>query len=152
MRSFGLPEVLVLVGMLFLFAFALFLLAAALRWKQSRSVQRALIEKVPANDLSGMLQTPLGAKLLHALSEGSASPVQSILASIQRGIVVIVSGVGLVLASLLVPAPTVVLAIAVVLIFVGIGLLLAALVAYRLSRRWRLLEENGNGSLHRQAD
>jgi hypothetical protein len=138
--------------MLFLLAFALFLLAAALRWKQSRSVQRALIEKVPASELSGMLQTPLGAKLFQALSEESASPGRSILASVQRGIVVIVSGLGFLLAAVLLEAPRAVLGIAIVLIFVGIGLLLAALVAYRLSRRWRLLEENGVGSPHGQTD
>lgn len=152
MRSIGLPELLVLFGMLFLFAFALFLLTAALRWKQSRSVQRAFIDKVPASELSEMLKTPLGAKLLHALSEDGASPGRSILTSIQRGIVVIVSGIGLVLATVLIPAPPVVLAMAIVLIFVGIGLLVAALVAYRLSRRWRLLEENGSESPHRRAD
>jgi protein-S-isoprenylcysteine O-methyltransferase Ste14 len=152
MRSIGAPELMVLFGILFLFAFVLVLLAAALRWKQSRSVQRALIDKLPANELSGLLQTPLGEKLLRALSEVSASPGRSILTSVQRGIVVIVSGLGLALAAALTRSPMVVVAIAIMLIFVGIGLLVAAFVAYRLSKRWHLLEENGGGPSTRRAD
>ena len=109
MRSIGLPEVLVLFGILFLFALPLVLLFAALRWKQLRSVQRALIDKLPANDLSGLLQTPHGEKLIQALSEAGASPGRSILTSVQRGIVVIVSGLGLGLAAALTQAPLVVL-------------------------------------------
>ena len=152
MRFIGLPEILVLLGILFLLGFALILLVGALRSKQSRSVQRALIERIPANELADLLQRPDGEKLVRMLSEPGASPGRAILTSVQRGIVAIVSGVGIFVAARFAQAPTFVPAIAIMLVFLGIGLLAAALVSYRLSKRWRLLEENGDESSSRRAD
>jgi hypothetical protein len=152
MRSIGLPELLVFCGILFLFGFGLVLLAAGLRSKQSRSAQRTLIDKLPPNELLALLQTPQGEKLMQALGEPGATPARSILTSIQRGIVVVLSGIGMLLAAIFTQAPPVVPAIALILIFLGIGLLVAAFVAYRLSKRWRLLQENGGGSSSPRAD
>lgn len=152
MRNIGLPEILVLVGILFLLGFALILLVGALRWKQSRSVQRVLIDKIPANDLVALLQKPHGERLVQVLSETGSSPGRAILASVQRGIVVMVSGIGLLVAGMFTHASKAVPAIAIMLVFLGTGLLVAAFVAYRLSKRWRLLEENSDESSSRRAD
>src|SRR5690348_11957188 len=95
MRSIGLPEVLVLCGMLCLLGFALFLLAAALRSKHSRSVHRAVIDKLPPGDLASLLQTPQGEQLMRSLAETGAAPGHSILKSVQGGIVAILTGAGM---------------------------------------------------------
>ena len=156
MRTLGLPELMVLFAILFLLGFALILLVAALRWKQSRSVQRALIEKLPPNELLGLLQTPQGEKLIQSLADAGVTPGRSILTSVRRGIVLIVTGIGLLVVAFFVPeareSRAVVSGIAVVLIFLGIGLLVAAFVSYRLSKRWRLLAENGRGSSEQRAN
>lgn len=152
MRGIELPEVLVLFGILVLLAFALVLLAAALRWKQSRSVQRALIDKIPANEIPGLLQTPPGQKLMQALSEAGGSPGRSIITSVHLGIVVIVSGVGLAVAAGIMQAPVIVLGMAVMLISLGTGLVVAAFLSYRLARRWNLLEETNAGHSNSRAD
>ena len=146
LRSIGLPEVLVLFGILFLLGLALFLLVGALRWKQSRSVQRALIEKLSANELMGLLQTPQGERLMRGLAEASAAPGHSILTSVQRGIVVILTGIGMLVAGGIAHSPEVLPAIATVLIFIGIGLLVAGFAAYGLSKRWRLFGDNDGAS------
>ena len=70
--------------------------------------------------------------------------------SVQRGIVVTLTGIGMFPAGIFTQSKVVV-AIAMIVIFLGIGLLVAAFVAYRLSKRWRLLEENG-GSSNRRTD
>jgi hypothetical protein len=152
MRAIGYSELLVICGVLFLFGFAVILLVAALRWKQSRSVQRALIDKLPAGELVGLLQTPQGEKLMKAVAEAGDSPGRSILASIQRGIVLIVAGIGILVAGIFTQAPPFVTAISIMLIFLGIGLLVAAFVAYRLSKRWRLLDENDGSSPNGRAN
>ena len=152
MRIIGLPELVALFGMLFLFGFALLLLGAAHRRKQARSVQLALINRLSGSELAGLLQTPQGEKLLQRLAEGGVTPGHTILMSVQRGIVVILAGVGIFVAAALTHPPAPVPAIGVILIFLGIGLLAAAFVAYRLSKRWRLLEGNGERSPGRQAD
>ena len=149
MRSIGLPEIVLLCGILFLFCFPLILLVGALRGKQSRAVQRALIDKIPANELAGLLQTPQGERLVMALSDSGPRPGRSILISVQRGIVVILSGLGFIAAAAFARAPTPLWAIGILVMFVGIGLLVAAFVSYQLSKRWHLLEENGDASRRR---
>ena len=139
MRSIGIPEILVLFGCLFLLGFALMLLVAALRWKQSRSVQQRLIDKIPPNELSALLQTPHGEKLRGALADTGTTPERSILATVQRGVVVTISGIGILVATLAF-APhfdstaRLVEGIGTILIFLGLGLLIAAFVSYRLSK------------------
>jgi len=140
MRALGFPEVLVLCGIFLLFGFGLLLLAAGLRWKQSRSVQRALIDKLPPGELMALLQTQNGERLMQILEGGAAAPGRSILASVQRGIVALLTGVGMLLAAMFTRAPAVVPALAIVLIFLGIGLLAAAFVSHRLLKQWRLPE------------
>lgn len=145
MRSIGVPELLVLFEILFLFGFAVFLVATALRGNQSRSVQRALIDKLPPNELAALLATPQGEKLMMGLASGNGSPGRAILKSIRRGIVSILSGIGLLVVRTLLGSRVdpEVPGIAILLIFIGVGVLVGALVSYRLSRRWHLLEEDG---------
>jgi hypothetical protein len=141
MDTLGLPEALVIFGIVFLIGFALVLLVGALRSKQSRSVQRALIDRMPSEDIARLLERPDGVRLVQALSDAGA-PTTSILTAVQRGIVVIVSGMGMFGAAVLTPAPMILFALAILLLFVGMGLLAAAFVTYRLAKRWRLLDES----------
>lgn len=149
MRSIGLPEMLVLFGVLFLVGFALILLVVALRGKHARSAQRSLIDRLPPDQLMDLLRTQHGDRLIEALGGFGATPGHAILTSVQRGIVVTVTGIGTLVVGFFIPqAPAVVPALGTILIFLGAGMLLAAFVSYRLSRRWRLLEENGGRSIN----
>jgi hypothetical protein len=50
------------------------------------------------------------------------------------------------------PVPAIFPAAAIIVIFAGAGLLVAAFVAYQLSKRWRLLDVNGGRSSTEQTD
>jgi hypothetical protein len=142
MRDIGLPEIIAIFGVLVLFGFALILLTGALRWKQSRSVQRALIEKLAVgNDLATFLQTPAGDQFMRGVADAE-SPARSILTSIQRGIVVLVVGLGTLLLGS--GAPFAARAIGLLLVSLGAGLLIAAYVSYRVARRWQLLGKDAD--------
>ena len=135
MREIGLPEILAICGVMVLFGFALLLLVGALRWKQSRSVQRAVIDKLSGcNDLAAFLQTPAGERFLRGITD-SESTARSMIHSVQGGIVIVLVGIGtLMLGSkagfLLIP--------------LGVGLLLSALVTYRLARKLNLLGKDAD--------
>lgn len=140
MREIGLPEMIAVFGVVILFAFALVLLIGALRWKQSRSVQRALIDKLASgNELGTFLQTPAGDRLMRGIVSGE-STARSIIASIQRGIVVLVVGLGTLALGGSVPFG--VRMIGFLLISLGAGLLIAAFVSSRVARRWQLLGQD----------
>ena len=137
MRNIGLPEILVIFGVLMMFTFAMVLLIGALRWKQSRSVQRALIDKLGSgSDLVAFLQSPAGAHFVRGTQEGD-SPLRSIVKSVQSGIVTLALGLGFVFLGEF--RGLEVRGIGVLLIFLGGGLLAAAWVSYLVARRWELL-------------
>jgi hypothetical protein len=137
MRDIGLPEVIAICGVLVLFGFALVLLTGALRWKQSRLVQRALIDKLAiGNELATFLQTPVGDRFVRGIAD-LESPARSIIASLQRGIVVLVVGLGTLMLGGSIPLA--VRVIGFLLVSFGAGLLIAALVAYLVARQWQLL-------------
>jgi hypothetical protein len=140
MRTIGLPEIIAICGVLTLFGFALVLLVGALRWKQSRSVQRALIDKLASgNDLGTFLQSPAGDKFMRGIANGE-STARSIITSIQRGIVVLVVGLG---TSMLGDSvPFTIRIIGFLLVSLGAGLLIAAFVSSRVARRWQLLGQD----------
>jgi hypothetical protein len=145
MRELGLPEMIVICGVLVLFAFALVLLIGALRWKQGRSMQRTLIDKLAlGNELAAFLQSPAGDRFMRGISD-SESPARSIITSIQRGIVVFVVGLGTLF--LRGSLPMAVRFIGFLLISLGAGLLIAAFVSYLLARRWQLLEKDADPSV-----
>ena len=140
MREIGLPEIIAICGVLVLFGFALVLLIGALRWKQSRSVQRTLIDKLAAgNELATFLQSPAGDKFMRGIADGE-SPARSIITSIQRGIVVLVVGLGTLMLGGSVPSA--VRVIGFLLVSLGAGLLIAAFVSSRVARRWQLLAQD----------
>ncbi|HWQ52775.1 MAG TPA: hypothetical protein VN442_03765 [Bryobacteraceae bacterium] len=144
MRSIGLPEIIVILGVFITSGFALVLLIGALRWKQSRSVQRALIDKLGSgNEVAAFLQTPSGAQFLRGIAE-SESPGRTILASVRRGIVVLVVGLGLALLGVFTRVADAVPTIGIVLMFLGAGLLAAAYISYHLARRWKMLAEDSH--------
>lgn len=142
MRDFGLPEIIAISGVLILFGFALVLLIGAVRWKQSRSVQRALVDKLALGDgLATFLQTPAGDQFVRGITDAE-SPARSILTSMERGIVVLVLGLGTLLLGGGVPSA--VRVIGLLLVSLGAGLLIAAYVSYRVARRWQLLGKDAD--------
>jgi hypothetical protein len=135
MRSIGFPELLIICSILALFGVCVYLLAAALRGKQSRSVQRVLVEKLSASELTELLHTPQGEKLLRALADGGDSPRRSIVSSVQRGIILFVAGIGMIVSVTYTAGPIEALAIGIMLAFLGLGVMVAAFVCHRLSRQ-----------------
>lgn len=135
MREIGLPEIIAICGVMVLCGLAVVLLVGALRWKQSRVVQRTLIDKLSAgNELVAFLQTSAGERFIRGITEPE-SPARSMIKSIQGGIVVLVVGLGtLMLGSKL----------GFLLISLGVGLLVAALVSYRLARKLNLLGKDAD--------
>lgn len=144
MRAVGLPEIIVILGVFIMSGFALVLLVGALRWRQSRSVHRALIDRLGSgNELAAFLQTPAGAQYLRGVAE-SESPARTILASVRRGVVVLTVGLGVVLLGAYHDGQGAVPAIGVVLISLGAGLLVAAYVSHYLASRWKMLGEDSD--------
>lgn len=140
MENIGLPEILVIFGVVFMLALAMVLLVRALRSKQARSVQRALIDRLPPEEILRLMEKPEGARVLQALADSGASPVHSILSTVRSGIVVVVTASGLFGGAALTPFPAPLFGLAILLECVGIGLLLAAFATYRLSKRWGLID------------
>lgn len=143
--NFGLPELLILFGPVALIALAMIMVTLALRAKHARALQRALIDKLPAEDLASFLRSPHGEKLILSLSPTGASPLRSVLRAVQRGIIATVVGGGLLLAAVLIRQREA-LVWAIILISLGIGQLLASLASYRLARRLHLIEDHHAGA------
>ena len=142
MRDIGTQEIITIFGVLVLFGFALVLLTGALRSRQSRSVQQALIDKLAVgNELAAFLQTPAGDRFVREIAEPQ-SAARSIIISIQRGIVVLAVGLGALMLGGGVPLA--VRVIGFLLVSLGAGLLIAVFVSYLLARRWQLLGNDAN--------
>jgi hypothetical protein len=142
MRDIGMPEIITICGVLVLFGFALVLVTGALRVRQSRSVQKALIDKLAVgNELSAFLQTPAGEQFVRDIAEVE-SPARSIITAMQRGIVVIAVGMGALMLGGSVPLA--VRAVGLLLVCLGVGLLIAAFASYLVARRWQLLGRDAN--------
>ena len=71
-----------------------------------------------------------------------SSPLGSVLGSIQKGIILLLLGVGFIGGSAAI-ASQAAAAVGMVLGFVGLGFLVSAGVTRRLSRKWGLLEKPG---------
>ena len=145
MREIGMAEIIAICGVVVLFGFALILLVGALRRKQTRLLQRTLIDKLgTGNELAAFLQTPAGDRFLRAITDPE-SPARSIISSIQCGIVVLVVGLGTLTMGGSIPLALRV--IGALLTFLGGGLLIAAFVSYLFARRWQLLGRDADPSV-----
>ena len=104
-------------------------------------LQKRLVEKInSAQDVVQLAQTEEGRQLLEALTMEQTPPLEHILSSVQKGVVLLIVGLGTL--SLRLFFPTGFGLFIIIGIFagaVGLGLLVSAGVAYWLSKSWDLL-------------
>jgi hypothetical protein len=124
-----------LIGLVFYLAFN------TIRGGQQSAARKAMLDKfASAQDLGAFLETKGGQRFMADLSSGGG-PLQSVLGSIQKGIIAIFLGAGFFPLSGGFKDPAAVSGIGIVLVCVGCGFLLSAIVTYVLSRWWGLLQK-----------
>lgn len=140
MREIDPMELMVIFGMFCVVGLLLYLGFNAARNAQQTTVRKALLERfASAQDLAAFLETSVGQKFMAELSSGAASPFQSVLGSIQKGILAMFLGAGFFPLGGAFKNSGAVTGIGIVLVLVGWGFLVSALVTYLLSRWWGLL-------------
>ncbi len=126
-----------MLGVLTLVGVVLFLFYTSYRHSQQTALRKTMIEKFgSAQDLATFLQSEGGRRFMEGLTQ--EGPMASILGSVQKGIVILLLGLGCAGAS----APTgfmPAMGAGIVLMFVGVGFLISATVTYLLSRQFGLL-------------
>ena len=144
MRDMNPVEIMMVAGMFSLCGLLLYLGFNAARNAQQTSVRKVLLEKfASAQDLAAFLQTGGGQKFMAELSSGAGNPLQSVLGSIQKGIIAIFLGMGFFpLSGGFKESGPAISGIGIVLILVGFGFLVSAIITYLLSRWWGLLSSN----------
>lgn len=115
----------------------LYLAFSAWRSKQQAALRKALLDKFgSAQDLSEFLQSAGGQRFMADLA-GVSSPLGAVLASVQKGIIVLLLGGGITAASAAISSQELI-AIGVIFGAVGVGFLVSAAVTYTMSKRWGL--------------
>src|SRR5215475_3098285 len=110
------------------------------RSEQRISVRKALIEKyASAHDLNELMQTPAGKRLFAEFSAGG-SPLRSVLSSIQMGVLGILAGAGVWGIGAMIQ-DNAIFGVGGLLVCIGLGFLISAVITYRLSKSWGLLEK-----------
>jgi hypothetical protein len=126
------------LGIFVLLVLILYLLHSSSERREQNDLRKALIEKFgSAQDLGSFLQSEGGRRFIADLSSGTAGALGSVLASIQKGIILVLLGIGCAAANVF--TSVVALGIGVVFLCVGVGFLVSAGVTYWLSRSWGLL-------------
>jgi hypothetical protein len=126
------------LGIFVLVFFIVFLLHSSHRQKVQTDIRKSLIEKFgSAQDLGSFLQSEGGKQFIADLSSGTAGALGSVLASVQKGIIIVLLGCGCVVGSVFMNQ--VFLGVGLALVCVGVGFLVSAGVTYRLSKSWGLL-------------
>jgi hypothetical protein len=116
-----------------------FVIFTSIRSKQQTEIRKALIEKFGSSQsLVELLQTTEGQSLLAGLSTSAASPVRSVLGSIQKGIISLVVGLGALFVGALVGREKMMI-LGALFASAGLAFLIAAAVTYRLSKSWGLI-------------
>jgi hypothetical protein len=132
----------VFVGILVLvlMILAMILVYAIHRSEQRIAVRKTLIEKyASAHDLNELMQTPAGRRLFAEFSAGG-SPLRSVLASVQMGVLGILAGAGVWGIGAMLHDDAV-FGVGGLLVCIGLGFLISAAITYRLSKSWGLLEK-----------
>jgi hypothetical protein len=126
------------LGIFVLLVLILFLLHGSHQRREQNDIRKALIEKFgSAQDLGSFLQSEGGKRFIADLSTGTAGALGSVLASVQKGIILLLLGFGCAAAHVF--TSLVVLGIGLVFMCVGAGFLVSAGVTYWLSKSWGLL-------------
>src|SRR5690242_16487475 len=114
---------------------ALFLAFSAWRSKQQTAMRKALLDKFgSAHDLSEFLQSEGGQRFMAELS-GVSSPLGAVMASIHKGILALLLGGGIVVASMAISSQELI-AVGAIFGAVGVGFMVSAAVTYTISKRW----------------
>jgi Ca2+/Na+ antiporter len=131
----------VMMAWLLIIGAVLFLVFTISRSRQQTEIRKALIEKFGSTqDLGELLQTPGGKRLLADLSTSGGSPLQSVLNSIQKGLLALLVGGGAMLAGgIEYLQPLTILGA----LFgcAGLAFLISAAVTYWLSKSWGLIQK-----------
>jgi len=131
------------LGLFVLFSLLIVLLSSAHRQTEQNSVRRALIEKFgSAHDLGEFLQSEGGRRFLADLSADSSVAGGAVVGSMQRGIVLVLVGIGCIGAGSMTDTRSM-MGIGIVVLFAGIGFLVSSVVTHWLSKRSGLF---GGGS------
>ena len=110
------------------------------RSQQRIAVRKALIDKfASAHDLNDLMETAAGRRLFAEFS-GGGSPLRPVLLSVQMGILAVLAAVGVGGLGLMANEKSV-LGVAGLLACIGLGFLISAVITYRLSKSWGLLEK-----------
>jgi hypothetical protein len=124
-----------------LFPVVLYLIYSGYQTKQRMAVRRAVIDKfTSAQDFAAFLQSPGGQKFIADLS-GSESPARTIMAAVQRGIILGLLGGGVWWAGIKIQETAELATLGVLLVCIGVGILISAGISYRLSKSWGLIAE-----------
>jgi hypothetical protein len=126
------------LGIFVLLTLILYLVHSSHNQREQNDIRKALIDKFgSAQDLGSFLQSDAGRLFVADLSSGAAGALGSVLASVQKGIILILMGMGC--AGAAVFTSQVAMGIGVVFMCVGVGFLVSAGVTYWLSKSWGLL-------------
>ena len=110
--------------------------------RTNAELQGKLLDRLSsASDLQAYLDSDAGRSFVEAAMLEKANPHGRILASIQAGILLVLGGLALLVASgqLSNDGPRVFQVLGILGIFLGVGFLASAYVAHRLSQQWGLL-------------
>lgn len=118
-----------------------FLVYTIFRSKRQTEIRKAPIEEFGCRqDLGELLQTPGGKRLLSELSTNSRSPLQSVLSSIQKGLLALLIGLGALFVGA-VSGQTEMAIVGAMFACAGVAFLISAGVTYRLSKSWGLIQK-----------
>jgi hypothetical protein len=127
------------LGIFVLLAALLTLLYSGSRMERDTAIRKALIEKFgSAQDLGAFLQSPGGQRFVSDLFAGPSSPARSLLGSIQKGVILLILGIAVIVVGFY-SEPGIV-AIGALLASLGLGFLISAAITHRLSKKWGLLD------------
>jgi hypothetical protein len=124
-----------------------------LKTKARIELQKRLLEKLnSAQEVVQLMQTEEGRQLLEALTIERTTPLEQILHSVQKGVVLTIVGLGGLSLRLFFPTGFgVFIVIGVFLGALGMGFLVSAGVAYAFSRSWDLLRSAQSDSEPRKS-
>ena len=128
-------EWILMLGFIVMIAWVLYIVTVAIRRKQQSTMQKALLEKFSsAQDFAEFMQSPAGQKYVMSFTDAIASPRNSILKSVQIGIVLMFVGAGFFSAARG-NTEEVAFIFGNGFVCVGFGFLISAVVSYFISKK-----------------
>jgi len=128
------------IGLLF------FIVWAILEWRKMRhksKLQSQIVDKFStAKELNDFLQSQEGNTFLKFLKFNGLAPREKIMSSLTRGVILSALGIALiVIGGLLTEEMMYFFSAGIVVIALGAGFLISALISYKLSKKWGIINE-----------